>query len=369
MIATRWAWGVGLLAIMGVLLYLLAPILTPFLVAALLAYIASPLLARLERLRVPRVLGVVFVFLVLLMLILILLLLLIPQIQKQLTAFAAKLPEYVDWLGTVPALWLQQTFGLDPGVLDMAALKEQFLQHWRALGGAAGQIFSYMTRSGMHLVAWALNLVLIPIVSFFLMRDWEYLLARVRGLFPPRLHAPLTVIAAETDAVLAGFLRGQLTVMLALAFIYALGLWIVGLDLALSIGLLAGLVSFVPYLGFIIGIIVASIAALLQFQDPIYLLQVVAVFGVGQMLESMLLTPYLVGSRIGLHPVAVIFAVLAGGQLFGFFGILLALPVAAMIKVWLRHLHLHYQGSDFYRQSGTSASTGLPGGRKRARRV
>ena len=369
MTATRLAWGASLLVVMGVLLYLLAPILTPFLVAALLAYIASPLLTRLERVRVPRVFGVVLVFLVLLTLILILLLLLIPQIQTQLAAFATKLPEYVDWLGSVPALWLQKTFGIDPGVLDVAVLKEQLIQHWRSLGGAAGQIFSYMTRSGMHLVAGVLNLVLIPIVSFFLMRDWDDILTRVRGLFPPRLHAPLTTIAAETDAVLAGFLRGQLTVMVALAFIYALGLWIVGLDLALSIGLLAGLVSFVPYLGFLTGIILASIAALLQFQEPIYLLQVAAVFGVGQVLESMLLTPYLVGSRIGLHPVAVIFAVLAGGQLFGFFGILLALPVAAMIKVWLRHLHLHYQGSDFYRQSGTSASTGLPGGRKRARRV
>ena len=368
MTATRLAWGVSLLAIVGVLLHLLAPILTPFLVAALLAYIASPLLTRLERLRVPRVLGVLFVFLVLLMLILVLLLLLVPQIQKQLTAFAAKLPEYVDWLGTVPALWLQQTFGLDPTLLDVAALKEQLLQHWRALGGAAGQVFSYMTRSGMHLVAWALNLVLIPIVSFFLMRDWDDILARVRGLFPPRLHTPLTTIAAETDAVLAGFLRGQLTVMVALAFIYTLGLSIVGLDLALSIGLLAGLVSFVPYLGFLIGIIVAGIAALLQFQDPIFLLQVAAVFGVGQILESMLLTPYLVGSRIGLHPVAVIFAVLAGGQLFGFFGILLALPVAAMIKVWLHHLHLHYQGSAFYRQSSTHTSA-VTGARKRSRRV
>ena len=133
-----------------------------------------------------------------------------------------------------------------------------------------------------------------------------------------------------------------------------------------SIGLLAGLVSFVPYLGFLIGIIVAGIAALLQFQDPIFLLQVAAVFGVGQILESMLLTPYLVGSRIGLHPVAVIFAVLAGGQLFGFLGILLALPVAAMIKVWLRYLHLHYQGSAFYQESSTPP---VPSGRKRARRV
>jgi predicted PurR-regulated permease PerM len=355
MTATRVAWGVGLVLVGGGLIYLLSPILTPFLVAALLAYIASPLLKRLEQWHLPRILGVIIVFLVLLLLLLVLLLVLIPQIQHQISAFIGKLPGYLDWLNSVLVPWLQTTLGMDVSVLDMAALKLQVTQHWQGLGGAVGQIFSYMTRSGMHLVAMLVNLALIPVVTFYLMRDWDGILARVPGLFPPRMRARLVTIARETDDVLAGFLRGQLSVMAALTCVYSIGLGIVGLELALAIGLLAGLVSFVPYLGFITGILVAGVAAMLQFHDPMTLLMVAAVFGVGQLLESLVLTPYLVGGRIGLHPAAVIFAVLAGGQLFGFFGILLALPVAAAIKVWLRHLYKGYQLSTFYQQPGKRA--------------
>ena len=138
--------------------------------------------------------------------------------------------------------------------------------------------------------------------------------------------------------------------MLALATIYSTGLWMVGLEFALLIGIIAGLVSFVPYLGFIVGAGLATVAAYLQFQELGILLAVVAVFGVGQLLESFVLTPKLVGDRIGLHPVAVIFAVMAGGQLFGFFGILLALPVAAVVMVVLRHVHERYLQSQIYGQ-------------------
>ncbi len=355
MTVMRVAWGVGAVLVGGGLLYLLSPMLTPFLVAALLAYIASPLLKRLERLRISRILAVIIVFLVLLLLLLILLLVLIPQIQNQVSAFVGKLPGYIDWLNSVLVPWLQTTLGVDVSLLDMAALKAQVTQHWEGLGGTVGQVFSYMTRSGMHLVAMLVNLALIPVVTFYLMRDWDGILARVPGLFPPRMRPRLLAIARETDDVLAGFLRGQLSVMAALTGIYSLGLGIVGLDLALAIGLLAGLVSFVPYLGFITGILVAGVAAILQFHEPIALLKVAAVFGVGQLLESTVLTPYLVGGRIGLHPVAVIFAVLAGGQLFGFFGVLLALPLAAAIKVWMRHLYEGYQLSSFYKQPGKRA--------------
>lgn len=355
MTATPMTWGIGTALVVGGLLYLLSPILTPFLAAALLAYIASPLLTHMERARIPRTLAVSIVFLVLLLLLLILLLVLIPQIQQQIVAFAGKLPGYFDRLNDEWVPWLQRTLGVDASGLDLASLKTQVTKHWEGLGGNVGRIFSYMTRSGMQIMAMLVNLALIPVVTFYLMRDWDGILARVPGMFPPRMRAPLLAIARETDEVLAGFLRGQLSVMLALALVYSVGLGIVGLDLALAIGLLAGLVSFVPYLGFIVGILAAGVAALLQFHDAIALLKVAAVFGVGQILESSVLTPYLVGGRIGLHPVAVIFAVLAGGQLFGFFGILLALPVAAAVKVWMRHLYRGYQLSTFYKQPGKRA--------------
>jgi predicted PurR-regulated permease PerM len=148
--------------------------------------------------------------------------------------------------------------------------------------------------------------------------------------------------------VLAQFLRGQLLVMLALALIYTVGLWIAGLDAAFLIGVLAGLVSFVPYLGFVVGIVLAGFAALIQFGDMMHVVYVVIVFATGQLIEGFVLSPWLVGDRIGLHPVAVIFAVMAGGQLFGFFGVLLALPVAAVVLVLLRHSHELYMQSSLY---------------------
>ena len=207
---------------------------------------------------------------------------------------------------------------------------------------------SSLGRSGQVLLGWLTYLLLIPVVTFYLLRDWDILVASVRDLLPQRAAPTITKLAGEIDAVLAEFLRGQLTVMLALALIYTVGLWMVGLDLAFVIGMLAGLVSFVPYMGVVVGLSSAVIAAFLQFQDVVHLAGVAAVFGVGQVLEGMVLSPMLVGDRIGLHPVAVIFAVMAGGQLFGFFGVLVALPVAAAVVVVLRHSRDEYLKSAFY---------------------
>ena len=213
-----------------------------------------------------------------------------------------------------------------------------------------GLLVTHVGRSGQLLVGWLTYLLLIPVVTFYLLRDWDHLVAAVRDLLPKRLEPTVVKLAREIDAVLAEFLRGQLTVMLALAVIYTTGLWLVGLELAFFIGMLAGFVSFVPYLGVIVGLVVASFAAFLQFQDVVHIAGVAAVFGVGQLLEGMVLSPLLVGDRIGLHPVAVIFAVMAGGQLFGFFGVLLALPVAAIIVVLLRHSRDEYLQSALYGQ-------------------
>ncbi|MBR9805475.1 AI-2E family transporter [bacterium] len=167
-------------------------------------------------------------------------------------------------------------------------------------------------------------------------------------MLPRHQLATVHQLAKECDDVLGAFLRGQLLIMFSLGLLYMLGLWLLGLDLAFLLGLIAGLASVVPYLGFVVGVLVSSIAAMVQFGDWIYVLGVLAVFGVGQLVESLFLTPVLVGDKIGLHPVAVIFAVLAGGQLFGFAGVLLALPVAAVLVVLLRHAHHGYKQSVFY---------------------
>lgn len=327
------------LALSGVLIYLLAPVLTPFLIAALLAYMFNPVVTRLQAWHVPRTLSVLLLFVVLAGLLTLLTLWLTPKLYYQVQLFATKLPGYLDALQDRALPKLQALLGAQAAWFDFAVIKQQLIDHWREIGTAAGEVLATLTRSGMRVAGWLVNLVLVPVVAFYLLRDWNQIVARVHGLFSPGLQPRVALLARETDEVLGAFLRGQLLVMLALALIYSTGLWLLGLDLALPIGLIAGLVSFVPYLGFIVGLAAAGVAAFFQFQDAWMLLWVLAVFGVGQALDAIVITPNLVGDRIGLHPVAVIFAVMAGGQLFGFVGVLLALPAAAVILVWLRYLH------------------------------
>jgi len=202
--------------------------------------------------------------------------------------------------------------------------------------------------SGQWLLSWAAWLLLVPVVTFYLLRDWDRLVHSIRELIPRQYEPTVVSLARECDSVLAEFLRGQLLVMFSLGTIYSIGLWFTGLEYSLLVGMSAGLVSFVPYLGGIVGISVAGILAYMQFHDLLHLVYVALVFGTGQAVEGMVLSPTLVGDRIGLHPVAVIFAVMAGGQLFGFIGILLSLPVAAVVTVLLRYLHQRYIDSIYY---------------------
>ena len=332
----------------GVLVYLLAPILTPFVLAALLAYMGDPLVDRLERGRLNRTGGVVVVFVVLSLLVLAGLLVLVPLLERQLVALARLLPKVIDWLQDNALERIGTVLGWEPGSVDVGSLRNLVTANWQKAGGVLVSLLGNVSQSGLMLIAWLGNAVLIPVVAFYLLRDWDLLVERVRDLLPRAVEPTVTGLAGDCDAVLSEFLRGQLLVMGALALVYTVGLWLVGLDLALLIGVISGLVSFVPYMGFLLGIVMATVAALFQFQELLPLLFVAVVFGAGQALEGMVLTPMLVGDRIGLHPVAVIFSVLAGGQLFGFLGVLLALPVAAMVVVLLRHVHQGYLKSDLY---------------------
>lgn len=333
--------GLGFLVGTGVLVYLLAPVLMPFLVGALFAYLGQPLVAGLTRRRLPRIVAVLVVFALFIAAVTALLLFLIPTIQHQIASFTQRLPRYLDWLQHEALPWVESVTGAELA-LDMETLRQALVAHWQEMGGWLKASVAYVMQSGLRLVGWLVSLVLIPVVTFYLLLDWDRLLARIAALFPAAYRPRLRQLALETDAVLGGFLRGQFSVMLALAAFYSAGLWFIGLDLALPIGIAAGLLSFVPYLGFLTGLVSAAIGAWVQFQDAHMLLWIAAVFGIGQALEGLVLTPRLVGERTGLHPVAVIFAVMAGGQLFGFTGVLLALPAAAVLKVWLRHLHEYY---------------------------
>lgn len=342
----KWLALAGLLA-GGWVLYLLAPVLTPFLVAALLAYLGDPLVDRLERRKLSRTVSVILVFSLIFLVLVLALVFLLPLLQSQIAHFVERLPGYLSWIqnNVVPAL--NQALGQEE-LFDLQVLRQALSEHWQQAGSVAAGIAGSLFGSGMKLLGWLANLVLIPVVTFYLLRDWDLLVEEVRSLLPRSIEPTVSQLARESDEVLGAFLRGQLMVMLALGSIYSIGLWLAGLEVALLVGMLAGLVSFVPYLGFIVGFLAAGLAMLLQTQEWLPLLPVLAVFGVGQLVESLLLTPLLVGDRIGLHPVAVIFAVLAGGQLFGFFGVLLALPVAAVLAVLVRHAHQRYLQSGLY---------------------
>ncbi|PHS70234.1 MAG: AI-2E family transporter [Methylophaga sp.] len=335
------------LFLFGWLFYLLSPVLTPFFIAALLAYLADPVVDRLEQYKLSRTVSVSIVFGILLIVALLLLLVLFPLLTAQVGALFKRLPDYLLVFQSSVTPWLD-SFGFPIDLFDIDTIKQALANYWTEVGQVAGGLFSYMTRSSVVVLQWFANLVLVPVVTFYLLRDWDLLVARFRELLPRRYSAKFIELSLECDEMLAAFIRGQLMVMLALATIYTIGLAMIGLELALLLGVIAGVMSFVPYLGLVVGIALAGLAAFFQFHEWLPVLMVAGVFSVAQAIEGTVLTPRFVGERIGLHPVAVIFAVLAGGQLFGFTGILLALPVAAVVMVILRHAHQRYLDSELY---------------------
>lgn len=345
--AQKWLLLVSL-TLIGWLLYLLAPVLTPFVISALLAYLCDPIVDRIEKYKLSRTLSVVIVFACLIITFGAALLVLLPMLENQLARLITRIPQFFTWIQETLIPLLASKSGLDISQVNLEKLKLAFAQNWKDIGSILSRILVKISQSGQTLMALFSFLILIPVVTFYLLRDWDILVAKVHDLLPRKYEKVISTLARECDQVLGEFMHGQLLLMLAQGVLYSVGLWIVGLEFALLIGMMAGLVSFVPYLGVVVGVVVAGIAAFMQFQDVIHLVYVAIVFGIGQALEGMVLSPLLVGDRIGLHPVAVIFAVMAGGQLFGFIGILMALPVAAVIVVLLRHVHDEYKDSGFY---------------------
>ncbi|GAB3681507.1 AI-2E family transporter [Salinisphaera aquimarina] len=335
------------LAAVILLIWLLGSILTPFLIGAGLAYVCDPLVDRLEGMRLSRTSGVVVVFAVVTLTMVLLVLLLLPLLQQQINTFVQNLPRYLDWIQRTTAPYLG---GVSRGgqPLDVDSIKSLIAENWGTAGGFASTLAKKAFSSGTALMAMVMNLLLIPVIMFYLLRDWDHMVAWIRSQLPRRYVDTITELAEETDKVLGQFIRGQLLVMTVLGSIYIVGLWLAGLDLALVIGLGAGIVSFVPYVGVISGLAVSSIAMLVQTGDPFQLIWVFVVFGIGQVMEQIVLQPLLLGDAIGLHPVWVIFAVLAGGQLMGFVGVLIALPTAAAIAVLVRYGGRQWRASRLY---------------------
>ena len=327
-------------ALTGWLFYLLAPVLTPFVAAALLAYMGDPLADRLQRLKMPRTLAVVTVFLITFLVLALLLLLLGPLVKTQVGALFEALPSIANeieqvWLPTL-LRWMNVESGDNVGIGAFLARYSDMVGSW------SGTILVSVGKSGGALAAAVLSLFLIPILTFYMLRDWDIIMLHLGALIPDSQRETVFELARETDSVLSAFLRGQVLVMAALAIIYSAGLGLVGLKFAIAIGVVSGLVSFVPYLGFVFGITLAGLTVALEPNPFWQIIGVVATFTVAQLIEGSFLTPKLVGDRIGLHPVVVIFAVVAGGQLFGFFGILLALPAAAVLSVLIRFAYHRY---------------------------
>ncbi|MGA9573569.1 MAG: AI-2E family transporter [Lysobacterales bacterium] len=346
----------ALLAVAGWLVYLLAPVITPFAISAVLAYLGDPLVDRLEKFSVGRwkfgrTLAVSLVFILMLTLLVVVLIIVVPLLAEQIRLLIKLFPHWIDWFSGTALPWLAARLGFDASEFDSAHLTQVLKDYWREISTAAFKVMDYVSRGGMAVAALLTNLILIPVVTFYLLRDWDLLIRATHDLMPRSIEAGVSRTVTEVDDVLGAFFRGQLMVMLALGLIYSIGLSLVGVDLAVLIGMGAGLLSIVPYLGSIVGVLVAAGAAIFQFQDVFHLLMVLLVFAVGQSAEGMYLTPKLVGDEIGLHPVTVIFAVLAGGQLFGFLGILLALPVAAAINVLVRNLLQRYRQSGLYQMT------------------
>lgn len=340
----QWLAGAALLAW---LIYMLAPILTPFVAAAILAYLCAPLVDSLCARNMPRTPAVLLVMLLLSGLILLLLLILLPLLQREIWGLTARLPALLDGVRIKLAPFMLQYFSINLQ-WDIDALRNLLGNNLQGAGEMAGKMLPWLGGGTAALLGLLMNLVLLPVVLFHLLRDGSQLLAQLEGLIPRRQHDKVLQIIVEADTVLGEFLRGQFVVMLVMSALYALGLWLTGLEFALSIGVVAGMLVFIPYVGMLTGLALATLAAFSQFNSIGSILLVWAVFGAGQLLEGMVITPRFVGERIGLHPLAVIFALLAFGQLFGFFGVLLALPLAAVLLVALHHAKAWYLESSLY---------------------
>jgi len=332
------------------LLWWLTPVLTPFLIAAVIAYVLSPLVQRLHSLAGPRVPRFVLVLLCeigFLLLLLAIVGLVVPVLFKEAGRMQSQLPGLLAQLQTwlTPLLHtLDMDLQLDPqGIKDMLSTQVQSVMH-----NSMDSVLSSLRIGGSLALALIGNLILVPVVLYYLLMDGAQMLKLLREWLPRKAEPGVIDFVAEADAVLSEYVRGQLLVMLSLSVYYVAGLSLFGLSVAWPIGILTGMAVFVPYVGFGVGLLLAALSGFLEMAPLQAAIMLAVVFGIGQLLEGFVLTPRLIGERIGLHPLAVIFALMAFGQLLGFVGILIALPASAVLLVALRRLHQRYVGSRLY---------------------
>ena len=345
----RWPFVVAVIAALTLLAFTLHPILSPFVLGGLIAYLGDPLVDKLEARGYGRTAGVALVFLLITLITILVLSVGLPLLINQLDQAVRKIPDLYRWLSNEALPWVQSQLSVAPVKLPPIDWEAELAAHWQSLGKMTADTVARLTRSGLGVVAVLVNLALIPVVAFYLMRDWDRMVEAVLDLVPMAWQENVSLMVSEANDVLGAFIRGQLLVMLAQAVMYSAGLWLVGLNFAVILGTAAGLASIIPYAGAVIGVGSSLAVAWFQFGgDLLPLFWVGAVFAFGQTVESLLLTPLLIGDRIGLHPIAVIFVLMAGGQLAGFTGMLLALPVSAVMFVFCRHGVAYYRRTQTY---------------------
>ncbi|MBS0543537.1 MAG: AI-2E family transporter [Proteobacteria bacterium] len=339
-------WAVAGLALVA-LIWALGPILTPFVIASVFAYICDPAVNWMAARRVPRAVAVLLVIFALGLLLVALALILVPMVWREGVMLVRRLPDLVEMFNAQVSPMLRARLGMDLQ-LDAAQFRQLIADNWTSAQDIVPIVLGHLKTGGLALLGVVANVFLIPLVMFYLLQEWQRILAELERIVPrPWLERTLQIIN-DIDRVMSEFLRGQLSVMLLLAVFYSAGLSLAGLNFALPVGVLTGLLVFIPYVGFGGGLMLAIVAALLQGGGWPPLAGVAIVYGLGQLVESFLLTPYLVGERIGLHPLAVIFALMAFGQLFGFVGVLVALPVSAALLVGLRVVRNAWFASPVY---------------------
>jgi predicted PurR-regulated permease PerM len=335
-------------------LYLLKPVVLPFVGAFLVAYLFSPLVDKLHKIGLPRWLSISAVFIGIGVVITLAFWYLVPLVWEQLMYAKNSIPSGIHWANYKFLPWLSDSFNLVPMELDVDQISAAIMEYVQTNYSADSiqAMIAKLAQSGLNFIQIGGTVVLIPIIAFYFLLDWDRMLDSFRRLIPRRYEEQTLVIVKECHSVLGAFVKGQFLVMVLLGVVYAMGLQLIGLEVGLIIGMVAGLCSIIPYLGFAVGIIAAVIASLFQFGiDWMQLLLVGVVFMIGQAVEGYILQPFLLGDKIGLSPVAVVFAVLAGAQLGGILGMLIALPVAAVIVVLLRHAREFYENSPMYSTS------------------
>lgn len=348
------------------LIRLLGPVLTPFVLAGILAYMCDPLVDRLERWRLRRSLATAVVLTVGSLLLLAGPLILLPIVYARIVAFSRHLPDYLAWLNGVAFPWIQTRLLPLAGGSDWpTVLRDHLSQHLGDMTGFLQALLGRLMQSGRVITAFLANLLLTFVVFGYLLQDWDRIRERILALVPRRHEPTVRQLGDELNRALGAFLRGQLIIMAYVAVALATGLLIVGVDLALPIGLLAGAITFIPWVGSAVGITVTVLATLLQFHDLLHPALALGVFVVVQQIGDNFISPRIMGDRIGVHPVAIVFAVLAGGRLFGLFGLVLAVPAAAVLNVVGAHLVRRYRNSRLFLDAGPAPRRGR--GRRRPR--